>query len=77
METCEKHFRSLFHRKYDIDFYAQYDRWDVLTGDLNLIKEVDGHCDLWHGTFDLKYLRWSASLSLSLGVFIVSFLFSF
>ena len=70
-----KHSRFLFHRKYDRDFYAQYDRWDVLTGDLNLIEAVDGHCDLWHGTFDLKYLRWSVSLSL--GVFSVSFSFIF
>lgn len=31
--------------------------WDILTGDLKLIQEVDGHCDIVYGTFDPKYLR--------------------
>lgn len=48
-----------------IDLLVLYDRWDVLSSDFNHIKAVDGHCDLLHGTFDLKYLRWFAPLSLS------------
>ncbi|KAI5069983.1 hypothetical protein GOP47_0014326 [Adiantum capillus-veneris] len=31
--------------------------WDVLTADLKLVEEIDGHCDIVYGTFDPKYLR--------------------
>eukprot|EP00250_Pteridium_aquilinum_P004269 c14493_g1_i1 orf=975-3260(-) len=35
--------------------------WDILTGDLNLVQEVDGHCDIVYGSFDPKYLsRWNS-----------------
>ncbi|KAH7446095.1 hypothetical protein KP509_01G038900 [Ceratopteris richardii] len=32
-------------------------QWDILTGDLELIEEVDGHHVILHGTFDPKYVR--------------------
>lgn len=31
--------------------------WDILTGDLELVDEIDGHCDIVYGSFDPKYLR--------------------
>lgn len=31
--------------------------WDILTGDLKLVKRIDGHCDIVYGSFDPKYLR--------------------
>ncbi|KAI5083436.1 hypothetical protein GOP47_0003179 [Adiantum capillus-veneris] len=32
-------------------------QWDVLTGDLELVKDVDGHSDIAHGVYDPKYYR--------------------
>jgi hypothetical protein len=32
-------------------------RWDVLTGNLELVEEIDGHTDIVYGSFDPKYFR--------------------
>ena len=31
-------------------------RWDMLTGDLELLDSYDGHLDVVYGTFDPRYL---------------------
>lgn len=31
-------------------------RWDMLTGDLELVDSYDGHYDVVYGTYDPKYL---------------------
>lgn len=31
--------------------------WDLLTGDMKLVEQVNGHSDIVYGTFDPKYLR--------------------
>eukprot|EP00250_Pteridium_aquilinum_P016191 c22992_g1_i1 orf=435-2675(-) len=37
----------------------QRQQWDVLTGDLELVEDVDGHSDIAHGVYDPKfYKRW-------------------
>lgn len=33
-------------------------RWDMLTGDLELVEAIDGHYDVVYGTYDPKYLTW-------------------
>ena len=66
METCKIVLDPFLIQIMIELFMVLYDRWDVLTSDLNHIKAVDGHCDLLHGTFDLKYLRWYAPHSLIL-----------
>ncbi|KAG6548451.1 hypothetical protein Mapa_009938 [Marchantia paleacea] len=36
-------------------------QWDVLTADLELVEQLDGHSDIVYGTFDPKYFkRWHA-----------------
>ncbi len=38
-------------------------RWDVLTGNLELVEEIDGHTDIVYGSFDPKYFkRWEILL---------------
>lgn len=32
--------------------------WDTLTGDMELIESLDGHCDVVYGTLDLRKLSW-------------------
>ncbi|CAM6011988.1 unnamed protein product [Sphagnum balticum] len=32
-------------------------QWDVLTGNLELVEEIDGHTDIVYGSFDPKYFR--------------------
>lgn len=32
--------------------------WDMLTGDLELVDSIDGHCDVVYGTYDPSYLTW-------------------
>jgi hypothetical protein len=32
-------------------------RWDVLTADLELVEEIDGHTDIVYGSFDPKYFK--------------------
>lgn len=40
-------------------------RWDVLTADLELVEQLDGHSDIVYGTFDPKYFkRWASSQNL-------------
>jgi len=36
-------------------------RWDTLTGNLELVEQVDGHSDIVYGSFDPKYFKRSES----------------
>lgn len=31
-------------------------RWDMLTGDLELVESLDGHFDVLYGTYDPRHL---------------------
>lgn len=44
------------------DKHKRYE-WDTVTADLELLEEVDGHCDVMYGTYNPKYLsRWSSKI---------------
>ena len=32
-------------------------RWDILTGNLELVEQIDGHTDVVYGSFDPKYYK--------------------
>jgi hypothetical protein len=32
-------------------------RWDTLTGNLELVEQIDGHSDIVYGSFDPKYFK--------------------
>ena len=32
-------------------------RWDILTGNLELVEQIDGHTDIVYGSFDPKYYK--------------------
>jgi len=32
-------------------------RWDTLTGNMELVEQVDGHSDIVYGSFDPKYFK--------------------
>eukprot|EP00249_Psilotum_nudum_P005386 c18824_g1_i1 orf=416-2629(+) len=34
---------------------SQRQQWDILTGDLELVEEIDGHSDIVHGVYDPKF----------------------
>ncbi|XP_072991915.1 protein ENHANCED DISEASE RESISTANCE 2 isoform X2 [Typha latifolia] len=34
--------------------------WDMLTGHLELVESIDGHCDVVYGIYDTKYLSWGS-----------------
>lgn len=36
-------------------------RWDVLTSNLELVEQIDGHSDIVYGSFDPKYFKRSIS----------------
>ncbi|KAH7420408.1 hypothetical protein KP509_13G006500 [Ceratopteris richardii] len=36
---------------------SQRHQWDVLTGDLELVEDVDGHADIVHGIYDPKFYK--------------------
>lgn len=37
----------------------QRHQWDILTGDLELVEDIDGHSDIAHGVYDPRfYRRW-------------------
>lgn len=36
-------------------------RWDTLTGNLELVEQIDGHSDIVYGSFDPKYFKRSES----------------
>ena len=36
-------------------------RWDILTGNLELVEQIDGHTDIVYGSFDPKYFKRSIS----------------
>ncbi|KAI5063229.1 hypothetical protein GOP47_0021776 [Adiantum capillus-veneris] len=47
---------AIFEMLMDISHPSRKE-WDILTGDLKLVQEMNGHCDVVYGTFDPKYLR--------------------
>lgn len=32
-------------------------RWDILTGSLELVEQIDGYTDIVYGSFDPKYFK--------------------
>ncbi|KAJ7516221.1 hypothetical protein O6H91_22G048000 [Diphasiastrum complanatum] len=50
----------IFETIMSLDKSQRY-QWDILTGDLEYVEEIDGHTDVVYGTFDPKYLkRWNS-----------------
>jgi hypothetical protein len=48
-------------------------RWDVLTADLELVEEIDGHTDIVYGSFDPKYFkRWEVLLHPSSSLWVIT-----
>jgi hypothetical protein len=48
-------------------------RWDVLTADLTLVEEIDGHTDIVYGSFDPKYFkRWEVFLHPSSSLWVIT-----
>lgn len=43
-------------------------RWDTLTGNLELVEQIDGHSDIVYGSFDPKYFKRSESEAFLLNV---------
>ncbi|XP_055822848.1 protein ENHANCED DISEASE RESISTANCE 2 isoform X2 [Solanum dulcamara] len=48
---------TVFDVLLSLDRLRRYE-WDTLTGDLELIESLDGHCDVVYGTLDLRKLSW-------------------
>ncbi|CAK9877743.1 unnamed protein product [Sphagnum jensenii] len=47
---------AIFDLIMSLDKSLRY-QWDVLTGDLELVEEIDGHTDIVYGSFDPKYCK--------------------
>lgn len=43
---------------YQTPFKNNFCRWDMLTGDLELVDSVDGHYDVVYGTYEPTQLNW-------------------
>ncbi|MCO5611084.1 hypothetical protein L7F22_065334 [Adiantum nelumboides] len=54
--VIEASSHAIFEMLMDIS-HPSRKQWDILTGDLNLVQQINGHCDIVYGTFDPKYLR--------------------
>jgi hypothetical protein len=37
--------------------HVHLSRWDALTGDLELVEEIDSHTDIVYGSLDSKYCK--------------------
>ncbi|OIS97178.1 PREDICTED: protein ENHANCED DISEASE RESISTANCE 2-like [Nicotiana attenuata] len=48
---------TVFDVLLSLDRRRRYE-WDTLTGDLELVESLDGHCDVVYGTLDLRKLSW-------------------
>nr|XP_019070462.1 protein ENHANCED DISEASE RESISTANCE 2 isoform X2 [Solanum lycopersicum] len=48
---------TVFDVLLSLDRHRRYE-WDMLTGDVELIESLDGHCDVVYGTLDLRKLSW-------------------
>lgn len=48
---------TVFDVLLSLDRRRRYE-WDTLTGDVELIESLDGHCDVVYGTLDLRKLSW-------------------
>ncbi|KAG5593615.1 hypothetical protein H5410_034847 [Solanum commersonii] len=48
---------TVFDVLLSLDRHQRYE-WDMLTGDVELIESLDGHCDVVYGTLDLRKLSW-------------------
>ncbi|KAJ8560776.1 hypothetical protein K7X08_022636 [Anisodus acutangulus] len=48
---------TVFEVLLSLDRRRRYE-WDTLTGDVELIESLDGHCDVVYGTLDLRKLSW-------------------
>lgn len=48
---------TVFDVLLSLDRRRRYE-WDTLTGDMELIESLDGHCDVVYGTLDLRKLSW-------------------
>ncbi|KAL3362561.1 hypothetical protein AABB24_012055 [Solanum stoloniferum] len=48
---------TVFDVLLSLDRHQRYE-WDTLTGDVELIESLDGHCDVVYGTLDLRKLSW-------------------
>ncbi|KAG0591106.1 hypothetical protein KC19_1G150000 [Ceratodon purpureus] len=47
---------TIFEQIMSLDSSLRY-QWDVLTGKLELVEQVDGHSDIVYGSFDPKYFK--------------------
>ncbi|XP_078150944.1 ENHANCED DISEASE RESISTANCE protein (DUF1336) isoform X2 [Carex rostrata] len=51
---------SVFEVVFNLDRRNRYE-WDVVTGDLELVETIDGHCDIVYGKYEAKYKTlWSS-----------------
>jgi hypothetical protein len=47
---------TIFEQIMSLDSTLRY-QWDTLTGNLELVEQIDGHSDIVYGTFDPKYFK--------------------
>ncbi|WOL19397.1 protein ENHANCED DISEASE RESISTANCE 2 [Canna indica] len=55
--VVEANADTIFEVVLSLDKHKRYE-WDMLTGDLELLDSVDGHCDVVYGTYDPTHLTW-------------------
>ncbi len=64
---------QLMHMDHILIVGVHLSRWDVLTADLELVEEIDGHTDIVYGSFDPKYFkRWEVLLNPSSSLWVIT-----
>lgn len=54
--VIEANPETIFEQIMSLDNALRY-QWDILTGNLELVEQIDGHSDIVYGSFDPKYFK--------------------